>query len=148
MESVLIVMIGVSGSGKSFHANKLQTYLDAKLVETDALRQELLCDVHDQTQNGRIFAEARRRVNNFLMEGHNVIIDATNLNPKDRKDWIKIGRDNGAEVHARFINVSSELAKKRNGQRTRQVPEWVIDKQLSKLQPPSLAEGFNLIVKV
>ena len=141
-------MVGISGSGKSFHANKLQTSLNAKLIETDALRQELLGSVQDQTQNGRIFAVARDRVNKFLAEGHNVIIDATSLNPKERKDWVKIGRDNGAEVRAHFVQVPVDVAKQRNLQRLRQVPDWVIDKQFAKLQTPSKNEGFHSVVKV
>lgn len=145
---ILTVMVGISGSGKSFHANKLQSSLNAKLIETDALRQELLGSVQDQTQNGRIFAVARDRVNKFLAEGHNVIIDATSLNPKERRDWIKIAHDNGAEVHAHFVSVSVEIAKARNLQRLRQVPDWVIDKQVAKLQAPSKNEGFHSVVKV
>lgn len=148
MKLILAAMVGISGSGKSFYANGLQTSLNAKLVETDALRQELLGNVGDQTQQGRIFAEARHRVNKFLAQGHNVIIDATSLNPRERKDWIKIGHANGAEVRAYFVEVSPELAKQRNGTRDRQVPEWVIDKQIAKLQPPSKAEGFDVVAKV
>jgi predicted kinase len=148
MKPILTVMVGISGSGKSFHANKLQTSLNAKLIETDALRQELLGNVQDQTQNGRIFAVARDRVNKFLAEGHNVIIDATSLNPKERKDWVEIGRANGAEVRAHFVEVSVDVAKQRNLQRLRQVPDWVIDKQVAKLQVPSKGEGFDSVVKV
>jgi predicted kinase len=148
MKPALTVMVGISGSGKSFHANKLQTSLNAKLIETDALRQELLGSAQDQTQNGRIFAVARDRVNKFLAEGHNVIIDATSLNPKERKDWVEIGRANGAEVRAHFVEVSVDVAKQRNAQRLRQVPEWVIDRQISKLQPPTRTEGFDSVTKV
>lgn len=141
-------MVGISGSGKSFHANKLQTSLNAKLVETDALRQELLGNVQDQTQNGRIFAVARDRVNKFLAEGHNVIIDATSLNPKERKDWVEIGKAHGAEIYAYFVDVPISVAKARNAVRVRKVPEWVIDRQSSKLIPPDRQEGFDKITTI
>ena len=145
MKPVLAVMIGVSGSGKSFYTNGLKVSLGAKAIETDALRQELLGNVNDQSQNGRIFTVAKQRVNNELAQGKNVIIDATSINVRDRKDWIEIGKNNGAEIRAYFFDVPINVAKERNAKRQRQVPEWVIDRQYSKLQPPTRAEGFDSV---
>ena len=148
MKPILAVMVGISGSGKSFFSTGLQSSLGAKLVQTDAIRQELTGDATDQTQNHRVFSIARRRVNDELAQGKNVIIDATSLNVKDRKDWVEIGRVNNAEIRAYYVDVSINVAKERNAKRARQVPEWVIDKQLNKLQPPTREEGFDSVTKV
>jgi predicted kinase len=145
---ILCVLVGISGSGKSFCANGLRVSLDAKLIETDAIRQELTGDATDQTQNHRVFSVAKRRVDDELAQGKNTIIDATSLNVKDREDWVEIGKKNNAEIRAYFVDVSPTLAKQRNAQRLRQVPEWVIDRQISKLQPPTRAEGFDSVTKV
>jgi len=41
MKPILSIMIGISGSGKSTFAEGLKTSLDAELVETDGIREEL-----------------------------------------------------------------------------------------------------------
>lgn len=148
MKPILAVMIGISGSGKSTYANGLKTSLNAQLIETDSIRQELTGNAEDQTQNGRVFDVAKRRVDNALSQARNTIIDATSLSIKERKDWIEIGKANNAEVRAYFIDTPVDVAKRQNSQRTRKVPEFVIDKQANKLHPPTKAEGFDSIVIV
>lgn len=141
-------MIGISGSGKSTYANGLKTSLNAELVETDAIRQELTGNAEDQSQNGRVFEIARKRVNDILAQGKNAIIDATSLSTRDRKDWIDIAKKNNAEVRAYFIDTPVSVCKSQNNKRTRKVPEWVIDKQASKLYPPVKDEGFDSITVI
>lgn len=147
-------MVGISGSGKSFYANGLKTSLTVEnsfpteLVETDAIRKELFGDANDQSQGSRVFGVAKARVSKFLSEDKNVVIDATSLNRRDRKDWINMGRFRQAEVLAYFINTSVETAKKQNLKRDRQVPDWVIDRQASKLSAPTKDEGLDKVIVV
>ena len=141
-------MIGISGSGKSTYANGLKTSLNAELVETDAIRQELTGDAEDQSQNGKVFEIARKRVNDILAQGKNAIIDATSLSIRDRKDWIEIGRKNDANIRAYFIDTPVSVCKSQNNKRARKVPEWVIDRQASKLYPPTREEGFDSVTVV
>lgn len=148
MKPILAVMIGISGSGKSTYANGLKTSIGAELVETDAIRFELTGNAEDQSQNGRVFALAKKRVNDYLVQGKNVIIDATSLSVKDRKDWIEIGKTNNAEVRAYFIDTPVNVCKSQNNKRQRKVPEWVIEKQASKLASPNKSEGFDSVTTI
>ena len=147
-------MIGVSGSGKSTYANGLKTSLSienklpTERVCPDDIRFELTGDENDQTQNARVFGIARARVSNILGQQKNCIIDVTAPTRRDRKEWINIGRSKGAEMRAYFVQVSLQVAKMRNSKRERKVPEWVIDKQFSKLTPPSMDEGFDKVVVI
>ena len=145
MKPILAVMIGISGSGKSTYANGLKTSLNAELVETDAIRQELTGDAEDQSQNSKVFEIARKRINNILSQGKNAIIDATSLSVRERKDWIDIGKTNNAEIRAYFIDTPVSKCKSQNQKRERKVPEWVIDKQANKLYSPTKAEGFDVV---
>jgi protein phosphatase len=154
MKPVLAVLVGISGSGKSTYATGLKTSLTVEnklpteLVQTDAIRLELTGNAEDQTQNNRVFSTARTRVANHLSQDKNCIIDATSLNRKDRKEWVQIGKAKGAEVRAYFVNISIATAKARNAKRDRKVPDYIIDKQLSKLSPPVEDEGFDRVVNI
>lgn len=141
-------MVGISGSGKSTYANGLKTSLNAQLVETDAIRLELTGNAEDQSQNAKVFEIARKRVNDYLSQGKNTIIDATSLNQKERKDWIEIGKKNNAEIRAYFIDTPVSICKSQNNKRARKVPEWVIDRQASKLFPPVKEEGFDSVTVI
>jgi predicted kinase len=145
---ILAVMIGISGSGKSTYANGLKTSLKADLVETDAIREELTGDASDQSQNYKVFQVAKKRVNDLLSQGKNAIIDATSVSVRDRKDWIQIGRDNNAEVRAYFIDTPIDVCKSQNRKRQRRVPDEVIDRQASRLESPTKAEGFDTVTVV
>lgn len=145
---ILAVMIGISGSGKSTYANGLKTSLKADLVETDAIREELTGDASDQSQNYKVFQVAKKRVNDLLSQGKNAIIDATSVSVRDRKDWIQIGKDNNAEVRAYFIDTPIDVCKSQNRKRQRRVPDEVIDRQASRLESPTKAEGFDTVTVV
>ena len=148
MKPILAVMVGISGSGKSTFASGLRTSLKAELVETDAIRVELTGNAEDQSQNGRVFAVAKKRINDYLADGKNAIIDATSLDVKARKDWIEIGKANNAEVRAYFVDTPVDVAKRQNASRNRKVPEFVIDKQASRLQSPTKSEGFDSVTVI
>lgn len=148
MKPILAVMVGISGSGKSTYATGLKTSLKAELVETDSIRVELTGNAEDQSQNGRVFEVARKRVNDYLSQGKNTIIDATSLNIKERKDWIDIGKANNAEIRAYFIDTPVSDCKAQNSKRARKVPEWVIDKQANKLFGPTKSEGFDSVITI
>lgn len=148
MKPILAVMVGISGSGKSTFASGLRASLKAELVQTDAIRAELTGNAEDQSQNGKVFAIAKSRINDYLSSGKNTIIDATSLDVKDRKDWIDIGKANNAEMRAYFVDTPVDVAKRQNASRTRKVPEFVINKQASKLQSPTKAEGFDSVTTI
>jgi predicted kinase len=150
-KNILAVMVGISGSGKSTYGKGLLTSLTlengkpTELVSTDDIRLELTKNAEDQSQNSRVFSTARFRVRDFLSRDKNVIIDATSPTRRDRKDWIDIGKNADAEVRSYFINTNVAKAKAQNLKRDRNVPDWVIDKQLEKLAPPTTEEGFDSV---
>lgn len=148
MKAILVILIGVSGSGKSTYAEALKTSLGVTVVSTDDIRFELTRDATDQSRNNEVFNIAKRRVSDLLASGKNAAIDATSVSRKDRRDWVDIGKRFGADIRAYVINTPLDVAKKRNLGRDRKVPEFVIDKQYSRFQTPVEAEGFDKITAV
>ena len=144
----LTIMVGISGSGKSTHAAKLAKSIPADIVEPDAIRLELTGDASDQSRNGEVFRLAHSRTEAKLRAGISVIVDATSLDRKTRAEWVAIARRCGVDVRAVVVDTPLDVAKNRNNARERVVPLNVIDKQASRLCPPTFSEGFSQIVVV
>lgn len=148
MKPILALMVGISGSGKSTFAAGLKTSINATIIEPDAIRLELTGNSSDQSQNEKVFSLAFHRANGVLRQGKNVVVDATNIDKWSRKKWINIGKTNNAEIVAYVVNTGIELSKRRNSGRSRVVPTSVIDRQYSRLEFPTEAEGFDKIVSI
>ncbi len=83
----LTFMIGIPGAGKSQWI-KNNTGENTVIVSPDALRKELLGNINDQTKNGQIWAVAKERVISALNDGRDVILDATNVASKNRRNFL------------------------------------------------------------
>ena len=80
----LTIMVGLSASGKSTVANKLSSETGAIIVSTDFIRGEL-GDVIDQSNNEQVFKLFHSRIKENLLNGLDVIADATNISMKSRR---------------------------------------------------------------
>ena len=138
---ILYTMVGLPGAGKSTFA---QTHPECVVISTDAIRAELLGSAECQEQGDRVFAEAHKRVEQALRAGHDVIIDATNVTRKARKQWLR----HTAHHVAVYVATDVEECKRRNAQRDRQVPEYVIDRMAQRLAIPTTTEGYDSIIIV
>ena len=92
LKPLFIMLVGISGSGKTTAGEKIKEEVikngnKIELLSSDNLREELLGDVNDQSQNAVIFKEMQKRTINALQQNCSVIYDATNLNIKDRKKY-------------------------------------------------------------
>ena len=85
----LIVMCGLSASGKSSIAKELAVKHDAYIVSSDAIREEICGSVADQSKNEEVFKIFHRRIREYLSKGQNVIADATNITMKSRRAIIE-----------------------------------------------------------
>lgn len=139
----LIVLVGLPGSGKSTYAEELKKR-GCMVVSTDAIREQLFGDASIQKDGKKVFQIAYDMINELLVRGHEVVFDATNLTIKDRKQiFKKVCTD---DIIAVFQNTPIEVCKERNRNRSRIVPEEVIDKMAEKLTPPTTKEGFQFVI--
>ena len=144
----VIVMIGAPGSGKSTFAKKLcQDNPNFKYLSSDALRAEFGSGEEDQSVTPIVFSTLKRRLDNYLRHNESVIVDATSINAKDRKDYINAAKQYNAKVIAYAFVCDKQTLLERNQKRGagggRNVPEFVIDKMLAKYQQPTNQEGFD-----
>jgi predicted kinase len=75
-------------------------------------------------------------------------VDATNLSPHERRQWIKMAKSFGYEVQAVFFDVPFEVCMERNRRRERVVSDEVMQKMAERLRPPNFKEGFSKITVV
>ena len=144
-----IMMVGLSGSGKSTVSQKIYEKLsketDVVILSSDNIRAELLNDINDQSNNNLVFSTLHKRVISNLKNKVSVIYDATNLNLKDRKGIMEQLKNINCTKIAYVMCTSFEMCKYRNANRERVVPEAVIDKQRLKFSVPLYEEGFDYI---
>jgi predicted kinase len=77
---VLVVLIGLPGTGKSHVATKLQRRTGFAVLESDAARKALFPRPrYTSLESRRLFAAIHAAIDHLLAEGTSCIFDATNL---------------------------------------------------------------------
>lgn len=149
---IFLMMVGLSGSGKSTVAEQLRQNIEKTgneiaVLSSDEIRLELLGDASEQSKNGLIFDVMHKRTLENLHKGVSVIYDATNLNLKDRKGILESIKNANIDCYkiAYIIPTPFSLCVINNSNRNRIVPFEVIKKQQYKFQIPIYQEGFNFI---
>lgn len=151
--NTLYVMVGISGAGKStFIENFLKSHPDVIVHSSDKLRGILGRDETDQSVTAQVFSTIKYNLNRDLAAGKDVMVDATSLNPRERKDYILTAKRYSAKVVAYVLerdkNTLMKNQAKRKASGGREVPESVIDKMIAKYIQPSKSEGFDEVILV
>ncbi len=141
----VVLTIGLPGSGKTtWYKRRGVTPLSS-----DLLRSLLFDDISEQRYQGLVFSTLRSLLRARLIAKMPWnYVDATNLSPHERRQWIKMAKSFGYEVHAVFFDVPLAVCLERNSKRDRQVTDDVMHKMAERLRPPAFKEGFDKITVV
>lgn len=141
----VVLTIGLPGSGKT-------TWFKRRGVtplSSDMLRSILFDDITEQRYQGLVFSTLRSLLRARLIAKMPWnYVDATNLSPHERRQWIKMAKSFGYDVQAVFFDVPLEVCLERNRKRERTVSEEIMHKMADRLRPPSFKEGFSKIIVV
>ena len=146
-EFSLVVLVGVSGSGKSTFARR--HFLATEILSSDFCRS-LVCDdenslaATDDAFDVLHYVAAKRLANMKL-----TVVDATNVQAAGRKRLVELARSYHALPVALVLDLPEKICRKRNAERVdRQLPERVIGQQCQQLRRSLKSlkrEGFRRV---
>ena len=150
--NTLYITVGLPGSGKSTYVKNFIKDKEIEYLSSDSLRAVYGKSEEDQTVTPLVFGHIKRKVDEFLKDGKNVLVDATSVNRKERSDYINTAKKYDSKVVAIVFKMDRQglidRNKKRGEQGGRVVPDWVIDKMLAKFEEPSYDEGIDVMIYV
>ncbi|AFY62855.1 polynucleotide kinase/ligase [Samia ricini nucleopolyhedrovirus] len=129
----LLVLVGVSGSGKSTYAKKLKTHVE---INRDDMRVKMflggdytkLNAFYSQPRNCRQIKENEvtsacvQRFKDAARDERSVVVSDTNLSPLATKTWQKLATEHQYEYTVKFMDVPLETAIRRNFARSDKFP--------------------------
>jgi hypothetical protein len=122
----LIVMVGLSGSGKTWLARRIAAVCDALIVRSDVERKRLAglqpldtsastpdAGIYSREFNARTYERLRDCAANCLRGRESVIVDAANLRRDERELFLAAGHEHAAEVMIVHCVAPLEVLKRR-----------------------------------
>jgi protein phosphatase len=132
-ELALVVMVGVTSSGKSTFAKK--HFKPTEILSSDFCRAILADDENDQAITGEAFELLRHIAGKRLHSGRLTVVDATNVQREARQPLIQLARDHHVIPVAIVLNLPErELIERHNSRPERDFGVHVIKQQSQSLR--------------
>jgi hypothetical protein len=154
---ILVLMHGLSGSGKSWLSERLVAALPAVRVRSDVERKRLRLDsakaaLYTPEMNHRTYARLAECAESCLQAGLNVVVDATFLERSDR-DLLR-GVARRLRTHFAIVTCQATEATLRDQVHERTLArtdvsdadEDVLTRQMAHMSPLSIAECHNVVI--
>lgn len=138
----VVLMSALPGSGKdTYIKNNLN---DWGMVSLDDIRQELKVKPTDKSGNGRVIQLAKERAKEFMRKKENFVWNATNITAQLRMQLVELFESYGGKVSIIYVEVPYKTLIKQNNNRDEIVPQVVLEKMISKWEPPVREEANTI----
>lgn len=118
---VLVVVVGLPGSGKSHFSRLLSQRIPLAVLETDALRKALFPrPTYSARESARLFRAVHLLIEDLLRRGVPVLLDATNLQEGHREYLYHIAEKEGARLIIVKVFAPEEVVRERLARRSAQ----------------------------
>ena len=132
-ELSLVLLVGSSGAGKSSFARK--HFKPTEIISSDVCRGLVSDDENDITCSADAFDVLHYIAGTRMKRGNLTVVDATNVNPQDRRHLVKLARENHFLPVAIVLDLPWKLCHERNQQRPdRQFGKHVVMKHSGALR--------------
>jgi putative nucleotidyltransferase with HDIG domain len=135
--STVTLMSGLPGTGKNTWLEQNRPNLP--VVSLDDIRTEL--DLEPTDDQGLVMQAAHEKCREHLRAKRNFAFNATNTMRLTRSKWIERFAAYGARVEIVYLEPPLSVVLRQNKSRPAAVPQRVIDRLVSKLEPPTCTEA-------
>ena len=112
---VLVVVSGLPGSGKSYFSRRLVERMPLLILESDALRKVLFpTPSYDRAESARLFEACYSLIDELLVRGVPILLDATNLIEGHRERLYNIAHRRDAKLVLVHVKASPEIVYERS----------------------------------
>ena len=144
MKPTLYVMCGLQGSGKSTYAKRTKFPTVVTVVSSDEIRKEF-----PDAKNDTVFQILYKRVNELLAQDKSVVLDATNITIKSRRQIfqnVKVPCTKTCIIMNTSYGICVERVKARNAKGDdHYVPLEVLERYYKSFEVPFYEEGWDSI---
>ncbi|MFC4357643.1 AAA family ATPase [Halobium salinum] len=117
--SVLIVVCGLPGVGKTSVAERVATRAEGTLLRTDVVRKERYPDPdYTSEETDAVYADLLDRAESLLEAGDTVVLDGTFRRERRREDAKRIAADADAEFRLLKVECDEAVVRERIANRT------------------------------
>jgi protein phosphatase len=132
-ELSLVLLIGVTGSGKSTFART--HFRPTEVISSDFCRGLVADDENDQSATAAAFEVLRFIAGQRLKAGRLTVIDATNVQPEARRELVMLAREHDVLPAAIVLDLPEKLCAERNaGRPDRDFGPHVLRRQRGQLR--------------
>lgn len=150
----IILMCGLSGSGKSRLAERLVPHLPAIRIRSDIVRRQLAGldlvepsgsalnrGIYDRTMGEAVYEQMLKLTENLISAGENVIVDATFLLRNNRESFQRLARKHHCQCIVVFCEAQPDVLRSRVAKRLKsgidpsEATLEVLDRQFEIFEP-------------
>ena len=128
----LVLLVGAAGAGKTTFAAR--HFAPDEVLSSDAYRALVSGDEANQKVSRVAFSILHRDLERRLLSGQLTVVDATNIEPRNRRELIRRAHAAGVPVVALVLDLQPAIVLARSASRSRQVDEAVVRWQLERVR--------------
>jgi protein phosphatase len=128
----LVLLVGAAGAGKTTFAAR--SFAPDEVLSSDAYRALVSGDEANQKVSRVAFSVLHRDLERRLLAGQLTVVDATNVDSRNRRELIRRADVAGLPVVALVLDLPPAIVLARNATRSRQVDEEVVRWQLERVR--------------
>jgi predicted kinase len=147
-KNTLIMLAGISGSGKSTFRELLCESNHFAIVCPDLIRKELYGDESIQGDGNKVFSKAFEDLQIFGDCHFDCVFDATNTTKKARKQVIEHAKEFYNFILCYYFSPDLDKSIINQAKRERQVPREVLARQINQWETPTIDEGFDYVCEI